>query len=144
MRRPGAAELSYLDSETFDAWSQARKMWCCSSRSRPTFTLPQSSYPLFGDREKKKTQDKASTILVALFLKVNNTSINQHMDPCMCCVCVCDVQYNNGFLLDIILWTCYYPRGVRLNAMKRPWHDSLCSHLNDLFSLPCLGDTHKV
>ena len=73
MRRPGAAELSYLDSETFDAWSQARKMWCCSSRSRPTFTLPQSSYPLFGDREKKKTQDKASTILVALFLKVKDS-----------------------------------------------------------------------
>ena len=38
--------------------------------------------------------------------------------PCM--ASNVSVQYNGGFLLDIILLTqCYYHRGTRLNAMKR-------------------------
>ena len=44
------------------------------------------------------------------------------------------VQYNGGFLPDIMLLTlCYYHRGTRLNAMKRFCLCSrLCSHLNVL------------
>ena len=39
--------------------------------------------------------------------------------PCMA-IDVSSVQYNGGFLPDIILLTqCYYHRGNRLNAMKR-------------------------
>ena len=50
------------------------------------------------------------------------------------------VQYNGGFLPDIILLAlCYYHRGTRLNAMKRCCLCSPCSHLNVLtISLPCL------
>ena len=37
-----------------------------------------------------------------------------------------NVQYNGGFLPDIILWTqCYLHRGTCLNAMKRFWICSL-------------------
>ena len=80
------------------------------------------------------------------------------------------VQYNGGFLPDIILLTqCYYHRGIRLYAMKVTrlyamltqcyYHwgirsnaikrfclgGSLCCHLKrfDNFS-PCLGDARKV
>ena len=51
------------------------------------------------------------------------------------------VQYNSGFFPDIILLTlCYYHRGTRLNAMKRFFLCSLCSHLNDLaFFSPVWG-----
>ena len=41
------------------------------------------------------------------------------------CLCPCmainvSVQYDGGFLPDIVLLTqCYYHRGTRLNAMKR-------------------------
>ena len=43
------------------------------------------------------------------------------------------VQYNGGFLLDMILLTlCCYHRGTRLNTMKRFCLCSLCSHLNNL------------
>ena len=42
---------------------------------------------------------------------------------CFWCPCMASnvsVQYNGGFLPDIILLTqCYYHRGTRLNAMKR-------------------------
>ena len=39
---------------------------------------------------------------------------------CPCMASNVRVQYNGGFLLDIILLTqCYYHRGTRLNAMKR-------------------------
>ena len=43
------------------------------------------------------------------------------------------VQYDGGFLPDIILLTqCYYHRGTRLNAMKRFCIFSYLSHLNVL------------
>ena len=39
---------------------------------------------------------------------------------CPCMASNVRVQYNGGFLPDIILLTqCYYHRGTRLNAMKR-------------------------
>ena len=39
---------------------------------------------------------------------------------CPCMAINVSVQYNDGFLPDIILLTqCYYHRGTRLNAMKR-------------------------
>ena len=38
---------------------------------------------------------------------------------CPCLAINISVQYNGGFLLDIILLTqCYYHRGTRLNVMK--------------------------
>ena len=50
------------------------------------------------------------------------------------------VQYNGGFLLDIILLTqCYYHRGAHLNAMKRFRPYSQCSHLNILTNIPPTG-----
>ena len=52
------------------------------------------------------------------------------------------VQYNGGFLPDIILLThCYYHRRTRLNAMKRFCLCSIQSHLNVLtcFPLPDWG-----
>ena len=43
------------------------------------------------------------------------------------------VQYDDGFLPDIILFTlCYYHRGARLYAMISFCPCSLCSHLNVL------------
>ena len=39
---------------------------------------------------------------------------------CPCMASNVSVQYNGGFLPDIMLLTqCYYHRGTRLNAMKR-------------------------
>ena len=39
---------------------------------------------------------------------------------CPCMAINVNVQYNGGFLPDIILWTqCYLHRGTCLNAMKR-------------------------
>ena len=39
---------------------------------------------------------------------------------CPCMAINVSVQYNGGFLPDMILLTqCYYHRGTRLNAMKR-------------------------
>ena len=56
------------------------------------------------------------------------------------------VQYNGGFLPDIILLTqCYYHRGTRLNANKRlvfAAHDH--TQRSKTFFSPCLGDAHKV
>ena len=50
------------------------------------------------------------------------------------------VQYDGGFLPDIILLTqCYYHRGTRLNAMKRFCIFSYCSHLNVLTFFPLTG-----
>ena len=48
-----------------------------------------------------------------------------------------NVQYNGGFLPDIILLTqCYLHRGTCLNAMKRFCICSLGSHLNVLKFFP--------
>ena len=53
------------------------------------------------------------------------------------------VQYNDGFLLDIVMLTqCYYHRGIR--SMKWFCLGSLCSHLNVLMNFPRLGDAQKV
>ena len=51
------------------------------------------------------------------------------------------VQYSGGVLPDIIilLTQCYYPRGTRLNTMKRFCLCSLCFHLNVLTSPPLTG-----
>ena len=50
---------------------------------------------------------------------------------------IISVQYNDGFLPHIILFTqCYYHRGTRLNAMRRFRLWSLCSHLDVLTFLP--------
>ena len=47
------------------------------------------------------------------------------------------VQYDGGFLPDIILLTqCYYHRGTRLNVMKRFCIFSFSSHLNVLTFFP--------
>ena len=61
---------------------------------------------------------------------------------------VVGVQYNGGFLPDIIilLTLCYYHQGIRLKAIIRFCLRRLCSHLTrrfDKFS-PCLGDAQKV
>ena len=51
-----------------------------------------------------------------------------------------NVQYNGGFLPDIILLTqCYLHRGTCLNAMKRFCICSLWSHLNVLTFSPITG-----
>ena len=48
-----------------------------------------------------------------------------------------NVQYNGGFLPDIIVLTqCYLHRGTCLNAMKRFCSCSLRSHLNVLTFFP--------
>ena len=53
------------------------------------------------------------------------------------CMAINNVQYNGGFLPDIIRLTqCYYHRGTRLNAMKRFCLRSLWSHLNVLTFFP--------
>ena len=59
------------------------------------------------------------------------------------------VQYNGGFLPDIILLTlCYYHRGTRSNTMNSFFFvlaAYFCSHLNVLTIFPpYLGDAQKV
>ena len=50
------------------------------------------------------------------------------------------VQYNGGFLPDVILLTLYYyHRGTRLNAIKRFCLCSPCSHSNVLTIYPLIG-----
>ena len=45
------------------------------------------------------------------------------------------VQYNDGFLPDIILLTqCYLYRNIRLNTMKKLCICSLSSHLNVFYA----------
>ena len=49
------------------------------------------------------------------------------------------VQYNDGFLPDIILLAqCYYHRGTRLNTMDWLCLYSLCNLRNSILLLPCL------
>ena len=56
---------------------------------------------------------------------------------CPCMASNVSVQYNGGFLSDIILLTqCYYHRGTRSNAMKRFCIFSYRSHLNVLTFFP--------
>ena len=56
---------------------------------------------------------------------------------CPCKAINVSVQYNGGFLPDIILLTlCYYHHGTRLNAMKSFCPCSQCSHLNALTIFP--------
>ena len=56
---------------------------------------------------------------------------------CPCMAINVSVQYDGGFLPDIILLTqCYYHRGTRLNAMKRFCIFSYSSHLNVLTFFP--------
>ena len=66
---------------------------------------------------------------------------------CPCMVINVNVQYNGDLLPDIILLTqCYYPRGTRLNTMKRFCISSLSMippKRFDIF-LPRLGDAQKV
>ena len=60
---------------------------------------------------------------------------------CPCMAINVSVQHNGGFLLT----PCYYHRGTRLNAMKRFYFCSLCSHLNVLTFFPLwLRDAQKV
>ena len=55
------------------------------------------------------------------------------------------VQYNGGFLPDIILLTqCFGRWGTHLNVMKRLCLCSLRSHLNLLTFFPRLEDVQKV
>ena len=59
---------------------------------------------------------------------------------CPCMAINVSVQYNEGLLPDItLLAQCYYPRGTRLNAMKRFCLCSLRSHLNVLTFSPLTG-----
>ena len=56
---------------------------------------------------------------------------------CPCMAINVNVQYNGGFLPDIILWTQFYVhRGTCSNAMKRFCICSLWSHLNVLTFYP--------
>ena len=56
---------------------------------------------------------------------------------CPCMAINVSVQYDGGFLRDIILLIqCYYHRGTRLNAMKRFCTFSYRSHLNVLTCFP--------
>ena len=63
---------------------------------------------------------------------------------CPCMAINVSVQYDGGFLPDIILLTqCYYHRGTRLNAMKRFCQLLIPPKRFDIFS-PRLGDAQKV
>ena len=65
---------------------------------------------------------------------------------CPCMAINVSVQYDGGFLPDIILSTqCYHHRGIRLNAMKRFLYFQLLIPPKrfDIFS-PRLGDAQKV
>ena len=65
---------------------------------------------------------------------------------CPCMAINVSVQYDGGFLPDIILSTqCYYHRGIRLNAIKRSLYFQLLIPPKgfDIFS-PRLGDAQKV
>ena len=54
---------------------------------------------------------------------IHNLLVYSFVFPFVWCPCMAinvSVQYDGGFLPDIILLTqCYYDRGTRLNAMKR-------------------------
>ena len=69
-------------------------------------------------------------IAFVMYITINTTMCDGVLLHCLCfflmffcCPCMAinlNVQYNGGFLLDIILWTqCYLHRGNCLNAMKR-------------------------
>ena len=54
---------------------------------------------------------------------------------CPCMAINVNVQYNGGFLPDIILWTqCYLHRGTCLNAMKRYLQPLIPPKRFDIFS----------
>ena len=66
---------------------------------------------------------------------------------CPCMAINVSVQYNGGFLPDIILLTeCYHHRGTRLNAMRRFIFAAYSMILPKRFGIfpPCLEDTQKV
>ena len=64
------------------------------------------------------TRIDISTILVTMYYNVSGLLLMFFWCPCM--AINVNVQYNGGFLHDIILWTqCYLHRGTCLNVMKR-------------------------
>ena len=78
-----------------------------------------------------------STIVLDLSLLFDDVLFCLPFRWCPCMAINVSVQYDGGFLLDIILLTqCYYHRGTRLNAMKRFCIFSYWSHLNVLTFFP--------
>ena len=74
-----------------------------------------------GTPEKQnKTAVLVSIIVVDLSLLFDGVLFCLPFCWCPCMAINISVQYDGGFLPDIILLTqCYYHRGTRLNAMKR-------------------------
>ena len=63
---------------------------------------------------------RVSIIVLYLSLLFDDVSFCLPFCWCPCMAINVSVQYDGGFLPDIILLTqCYYHRGTRLNAMKR-------------------------
>ena len=69
--------------------------------------------------------NKSSAVLVSIIVSDLSLLFDDALFCLPFCWCPCmainvSVQYDGGFLPDIILLTqCYYHRGTRLNAMKR-------------------------
>ena len=61
-----------------------------------------------------------SMIVLYLSLLLDDVLVCLRFCWCPCMAINVSVQYDGGFLSDIVLLTqCYYHRGTRLNAMKR-------------------------
>ena len=61
-----------------------------------------------------------SMIVLYLSLLLDDVLVCLRFCWCPCMAINVSVQYDGGFLPDIVLLTqCYYHRGTRLNAMKR-------------------------
>ena len=100
----------------------------CFSRSRvapiPVFVYFQVNFGVvYLDYEDSHHQSSAvlvSMIVLDLSLLFDDVLVCRPFCWCPCMEINVSVQYDGGFLPDIILLTqCYYHRGTRLNAMKR-------------------------
>ena len=101
-------------------------VFICSLRSHLLNVL--TSFPLTGGcsgLDAFRFVFKQSAVLVSNIVLVLSLLFDDVMFCLPFCWCPCmainvSVQYDGGFLPDIILLTqCYYHRGTRLNAMKR-------------------------
>ena len=80
---------------------------------------------------------RVSIIVLDLSLLFDDVLFCLPFCRCPCMAINVSVQYDGGFLPDIILLNqCYYHRGTRLNAMKRFCIFSYWSHLNVLTFFP--------
>ena len=118
---------------TYSRWTSSLPSCLLSLRIFPS--LPGSRLTIF-------YRDASSTLL-----QLVNQWLNLHyclsLSWCPCMVINVSVQYNGGFLPDIILLTlCYcYHRGTRLNAMKSfcPYSSLSSKPKNVLTFSPLIG-----